>query len=205
MEKEDQRDSAEENDIKNNGKMLMYIIIGKILNVYRLPLGIIILWIMLMVSIWGILASVFRNSSIWKWSNVVLFFMMIVIITYITLLSREGGTKEIILVPFHSFIEGQSQPEIYRTMLMNVFLFVPLGLVMPFALPDKVMHNQIITIIFACLLSTFVEIMQYCFRLGRCEADDVICNTLGAAIGTVSYLIYRKIIERKQRIRREST
>lgn len=180
----------------------MHIVLGKI---YRQHLGIIILWILMLIFIWTAMAILFYKRSIWKRSNIIPMFVIIVTIIYITLLSREDGVREIILVPFHSFIEGQSQPEIYRTMLMNVFLFVPLGLVMPFALPDKVMHNQIITIIFACLLSTFVEIMQYCFRLGRCEADDVICNTLGAAIGTVSYLIYRKIIERKQRIRREST
>ena len=49
-----------------------------------------------------------------------------------------------------------------------------------------------ITIVFAFLLSFTVEFLQYYYHLGRAETDDVICNTLGAAIGTLSYTLERK-------------
>ena len=42
-----------------------------------------------------------------------------------------------VLMPFVGLIEAQTQPEMYRSMLMNVFLFVPFGLSMPHILPEK--------------------------------------------------------------------
>ena len=83
------------------------------------------------------------------------------------------------------------QPEMYRSMLMNVLLFEPIGLTLPFALSYKFQKKAMITIGFGFLLSAVIEIIQYVFFLGRTEVDDVICNTLGCAIGTGAYLIYK--------------
>ena len=76
--------------------------------------------------------------------------------------------------------------------LMNVFLFFPLGLTFPHVLPEKWKHQVGASILFALLLSVVIEYCQYYFSLGRVETDDVICNTLGAAIGTLSYTLERK-------------
>lgn len=73
-------------------------------------------------------------------------------------------------------------------MLMNVFLFVPIGLSLPFALSKK-KHPVIITMIAAFLFSVSIEAIQYYFALGLCEMDDVIMNTLGAMIGTLAYFL----------------
>ena len=72
---------------------------------------------------------------------------------------------------------------------MNVFLFVPMGLALPFALPEKMPHKVLVSVLCAVILSTMVEILQYVFHLGRAETDDVICNTLGAAIGTFAFML----------------
>ena len=73
---------------------------------------------------------------------------------------------------------------------MNVFLFVPTGLSLPFVLPFK--HNGAITILFAFCVSILIEIIQYKYGIGRCEVDDVIMNTLGALIGTLAYRLGAK-------------
>lgn len=108
-----------------------------------------------------------------------------------TLYSREENTQEIILIPFQSFIEAKEQPEMYRSMLMNVFLFVPLGVSLPYVLPmrwHETVHT-VITVLFGCCLSIAVEIIQYKYGLGRCEMDDVIMNTLGTLVGVQAYII----------------
>ena len=114
----------------------------------------------------------------------------------VTLLSRSSETVELILTPFHSFIEAKTQPEIYRSMLMNVFLFFPFGLTLPFALPEKWNRKALLTIVLALVLSFTIEFLQFHYHLGRAETDDVICNTLGATIGTLSYTLERKFFDK---------
>jgi glycopeptide antibiotics resistance protein len=71
---------------------------------------------------------------------------------------------------------------------MNVMLFLPFGMTLPFALPNGFKNKVTITVGSAAVISIVVEFIQFCFGLGLCETDDVIMNTLGAAIGTVSYV-----------------
>lgn len=115
-----------------------------------------------------------------------------------TIYSREEGTNDIILIPFQSFIEAKKQPEMYRSMLMNVFLFVPLGLSFPYVLPVK--WNAGVHIVFTILLgyclSGVVEVIQYRYGLGRCEVDDVIMNTVGALIGALAFVMGKVIRKR---------
>ena len=69
-------------------------------------------------------------------------------------------------------------------MFMNMLLFLPLGLSLPYALPDKIkaqgayFNNQQFRFV------VFVEeALQFVFHMGRCETDDVLMNTLGMLIG----------------------
>ena len=115
-------------------------------------------------------------------------------IFYITVFRNNPGKQELILQPFQSFIEAKQQKEMYRELLMNVLLFVPFGLSLPFALTrtrDGVWRHRIryvaITVAVAVVLSVAIEAVQYHYALGRCETDDVLSNTLGAALGVCAY------------------
>lgn len=123
------------------------------------------------------------------------------IILYTTILTRSAGVPEVILTPFAAFAAAQQQPELYREMLMNVFLFFPLGLTLSNALPQRLSRwvRIGITTLFACLLSTVIEYTQYYYALGMAETDDVICNTLGAFLGSTSLLIAHAIEKHKER------
>lgn len=111
----------------------------------------------------------------------------------ICLLTVHGRTRgdgnELSLIPFISFANAKIQPELYRSMYMNMLLFLPLGLSLPFALQGKIKHCVLISIAIGFLISVGVEAVQYLFCLGRCETDDVIMNTLGVLIGTTSFLL----------------
>ena len=117
--------------------------------------------------------------------------LAVILILMFTVLGRSNGdAREISLIPFITFVNAKVQPEFYRTMFMNMLLFMPLGLSLPYALPDKLKHKALLTILIGAILSISVEACQYMFFLGRCETDDVIMNTLGVAIGTTSFLIF---------------
>ena len=123
------------------------------------------------------------------------------IILYATILNRTPGNYELILTPFAALSAARQQPELYREMLMNVFLFFPLGLTLSNALPRK-WHRWgkiALTTLVGCALSAGIEYAQYRCALGLAETDDVICNTLGAFLGAVSLLAAHAIEKHKER------
>lgn len=134
-------------------------------------------------------------------ANFVLFCAAVIAILYATILNRTPGNYELILTPFATFTAAQQQPELYREMLMNVFLFFPLGLTLSNALPRK-WHRWlriILTTLIGCILSAGIEYAQYRCALGLAETDDVICNTLGAFLGAASLLAAHAIEKHKER------
>lgn len=123
------------------------------------------------------------------------------IILYATILTRTPGVPAVILTPFAALIAARVQPELYREMLMNVFLFFPLGLTLSNALPRK-WHRWgriALTTLVGCALSAGIEYAQYRYALGLAETDDVICNTLGAFLGAASLLAAHAIEKHKER------
>lgn len=158
---------------------------------YGLPLYRIVGFMIILILLWYFLDHyLIKQSSeriLWKLGNALSFAGMICVILVVTISSRSQGS-EVILRPLNSFVEARTNVEIYRSMLMNVFLFFPLGLTLPYALPEKWKHQVWLTIVLAMLFSLGIEFAQYYFSLGRAETDDVICNTLGCAIGTLAFV-----------------
>lgn len=134
-------------------------------------------------------------------ANFVLFCAAVIAILYATILTRTPEIPEVILTPLATFIAARQQPELYREMLMNVFLFFPLGLTLSNALPRK-WHRWgkiALTTLVGCALSAGIEYAQYRCALGLAETDDVICNTLGAFLGAVSLLVAHAIEKYRER------
>lgn len=147
----------------------------------------IVLWTLLF---WLVGRHYYRHFRI---VNLVMAVIAIIAIIYITIMSRNPNTQnvEVNLIPFYSFCKVQHQPEVYRSMVMNVFLFFPLGLFLPFAISGTKNGAVIKMLTFAVLISALIELFQFKFRLGSCETDDVIMNTLGAAVGSLGFVISR--------------
>lgn len=132
-----------------------------------------------------------------KYFNLCMLFGEIMMVLYITVFNRGIGEGEICLIPFYSFVIAQEQSEIYRSMFMNVLLFVPFGLFLPYGQEEFRRGKIKTTLLSAFFFSCFVEILQYVFMLGRAEVDDVICNVLGALVGSLSFGIY-SLLQRKE-------
>ena len=169
--------------------------------IYTRPLIVIILFMVLALAIWGGSAAHIAAKR-WRRGNFILAVLMAGAILYATILTRSEGSTGLILTPFAALVAARRQPELYREMLMNVFLFFPLGLALSNALPQK-WHRWVriaLTTLVGCILSTGIEYAQYRYALGMAEVDDVICNTLGAFVGSTSLLIAHTIEKHKERV-----
>ncbi len=169
--------------------------------IYSRPLIVIILFMVLALAVWGG-SPAHIAAKHWQRGNLVLTGLMAGAILYATILTRSEGSTGLILIPFASLTAARVQPEIYREMLMNVFLFFPLGLTLSNALSRK-WHRWlriILTTLVGCALSAGIEYAQYRYALGLAETDDVICNTLGAFIGSTSLLTAHAIEKYRERV-----
>lgn len=104
------------------------------------------------------------------------------------------------LIPFWSY--SMPTKDLQYSMcvenLMNVLMFIPLGFSLGCAYKDLGWKRIIVV---ALCLSVAIEVMQFVFRKGFAEVDDVMHNTLGCIIGygiyTLIRLTYEKISKRR--------
>ncbi len=159
--------------------------------IYHLPLHTVAVSVILAPVVWALFMFWCSPKGI-KILNLLALAVSFSGIVWMTLLRSSSGERELILLPFNSFAEALEEREMYRSMLMNVALFVPFGITLPYVLKSKA--KPVAKAILICLVLTLlIEILQYAFAIGRSEADDVICNTLGGAIGALSYIISEKL------------
>ena len=104
----------------------------------------------------------------------------ILIIMWITLFSRIPMETRIFRGLFWEIEMGY-----WNNIIQNILLFIPLG----FLIGGKR------GIIAGLLLSIGIELTQYIAVLGYCELDDVLNNTIGAAIGSLLFKKFGKRIE----------
>lgn len=178
--------------------------------IYALPLYVVMFLIFAGITCWMVCGVLFTQKKLGSWRilNAFLCAISITIVVCLTLINRTENRSELVLRPFYSFIEARKQPEVYRSMLMNIFLFLPFGLTAPFAISNgeigqkEEMATILYTVLFALAFSFLIEVLQYIYQLGRTETDDVICNVLGAVIGTLSFGLCERI-RRRGSIRRD--
>lgn len=157
-------------------------------SIYIQDLWVIVLLIAASVVLWSLLGVLMPKKM--KWIALLLAFLSLAAIIYATLFSRTPMDAAIHPIPFSSFARATVRPELYRSMLMNVFLFVPLGLSLPFALRGGIVRRLLITLAIGAALSLGIETVQLVFSLGLVEADDLICNAAGTAVGSTAYLLF---------------
>lgn len=175
------------------------IVLNLLHYIYTRPLRVIVLWMVLAALGWSLAQRLVRRG--WRALNAALLVPATAVILSSTLLSRSPGQYAVRLRPFLSLAEAGQQPELYRSMLMNVFLFFPLGLTLSNALPRRWSPSGRIALTagVGLFLSAAVEFGQYHWGLGIAETDDVICNTLGALLGAAALAIPRLFQERRNR------
>ncbi len=122
---------------------------------------------------------------VWRRLNQGLTVLSVVAILTAVFANREVGEYRVILRPFASFAAARIQPEYYREMLMNVFLFVPLGLTLGSAWPERWGKGRRLgmTVLCGAILSLSIECFQGLLSVGTAETDDWIRNVCGTLWG----------------------
>lgn len=135
------------------------------------------------VIVMGLIVSVIfllRNKNL----NYVLFALYFLFIMYETIFFRVQRDRNIQLELFWSYKQFFTDNTMRLEILNNIWLFIPYGVGIALVLKRKKW------ILFTALLPIVIEISQAVFKIGLCETDDVISNTLGILIGLfVAYYI----------------
>jgi glycopeptide antibiotics resistance protein len=100
---------------------------------------------------------------------------------------RNESFTEYNLIPFHTIMNyinatGYINTSIVITNLAgNILAFMPLGFFLPLLFKRCLKFRNTMVIVIASTLT--VECLQYIFRVGSFDVDDLILNTVGGILG----------------------
>ena len=77
--------------------------------------------------------------------------------------------------------------------ILNILLFIPIGFITGFVFASKRWWK---VILFGFGISVSIEAMQFFFKKGFAEFDDVMHNTLGCLLGFLLFLVDNKIVNK---------
>ena len=107
--------------------------------------------------------------------------------------SSERGFR---LIPFSSYWDFGPHGyllEMVAENLLNVVLFLPVGILLGCSVWRMTWKRALLI---GLVLSIAIEVLQFVFKKGFCEVDDVMHNTLGCLIG---YGIYKMVTQKAQK------
>lgn len=116
-------------------------------------------------------------------------------------------TRTINLTPFQEITRGWNRLSLHPTgtslqLIGNVLAFVPLGILVPLLLRDR-LPSGIIVLLCSLLLSLGYEVTQLLTGIGIFDVDDLLLNTLGGVAGyigfAISVFIFKSLIQTKKR------
>ena len=121
----------------------------------------------------------------------VVLIIYVLLIFYITVLHRTH--KDDIVHKFTLFWSykaiADGKIELLTENLMNIFAFIPLGLLLGFSY-YRIEWWRVLLI--AMVVSGLIEALQFLLGRGFCEFDDVFHNVIGCMIGYVTFIIARR-------------
>jgi len=85
---------------------------------------------------------------------------------------------------------------VFTNLLGNVIAFIPFGIFLPILTNNRLKFCQVTVYTFALTLS--IELTQLISRVGICDVDDMILNTLGGVIGYLLFFVWKSAKERKK-------
>lgn len=123
----------------------------------------------------------------------VLYVLYVLMVGYVTIFSRREGHSTDILLRFDSVEEALRlrSVEPLNHLLLNVAMFVPLGLLFTLIYPER-LNRLACAAVMGLMLSTLIETTQMLLRMGQCDIEDIAANTLGAVAGLLLYRIFRR-------------
>ena len=126
-----------------------------------------------------------------KWRESIKDIVLLLLIEYLFLiysstvfLREDRGVIRCEIIPFWSY----SRPDLLVENLMNVVVFIPIGLLLSFYMKAQKRWR---ILLMGCGISLSIEILQLLLRRGCSGFDDVMHNTLGCLLGYCLYSIIK--------------
>lgn len=114
----------------------------------------------------------------------IIFVCYLVVLIGATMLSRGNWYANTKIQPlFYSYKEAWNnfEPRQWRNIILNIFLFVPLGFLLPMGI--KWFDNFLKICFVGFLLTLGIETLQLLLKRGIFELDDILNNTIGTMVG----------------------
>lgn len=148
-------------------------------NIYAARPWVVVILALAAVFIWGLLGRIVPRRA-WKPVCGAAALLAAVLVLWLTVWNRTPSEE-------HVFTWAAAYTnEFFREMFMNAVLYVPFGLAVCGLIgPWGVLAGF--------LLSAGVEVWQYATGAGLAQGTDVLCNTLGAAVGMLPVWANRRL------------
>ncbi len=159
---------------------------------------IVLLAILIMISFLTVVGAVlylircFRNINL---GIAAILLLYLVIVGCVTVFSRStSGDHTISLLRMDALERALRTHSIepVRHILLNIVLFVPLGLLLPYMDEDN-LNDVIYALIFSLSLSVLIESTQLFWNLGQADLTDIMANVLGGGLGHLLYCLLRRL------------
>lgn len=151
--------------------------------VYAWPLSQVFLTVAFAILLWVNLYLRLGKKQ-WKIFNMAVIPAALYVIYRMTVAGRACSDSHVFV-----WASGYSN-EFWREMIMNAFLYVPLGLSLTAMIGPW-------SVLVALLCSVSIETWQYFAGTGLAQGTDVIMNTLGCAIGAIPWFLSRGIEKKR--------
>lgn len=153
----------------------------------------------------GVLLTILILGScflLWKkgWHEGIRYVVRLMLVEWVVLIFCTTGVfrntrveSAINLIPLWSYFQYPDNSylkEMAAINLLNVVMFMPIGFLLKFGVPQITCQKVILV---GAILSALTELSQFVFRKGLCEVDDVIHNVLGCVLGYgLCYMILKR-------------
>lgn len=150
-----------------------------------------------------IVYRIFRKQKRnFPWKKSIIFLMLLgwfAITIYVTLL--RGNKYTVRQWNFYLFLAwkqawNQFTPQVWLNVLLNIALFVPLGICCPIL--SRKFHRWYVMLAVGFATTLGIELIQLITCMGMFDVDDLFTNTLGAMLGWGMVMPILAIIQRKQ-------
>lgn len=149
----------------------------------------------LFVSLYGLI----RDFKYLNKKMLVLFILYLLMVSYVTIFSREEGHSRAILLRFDQLREAIriKSLEPLQHLFLNALMFIPLGLLFPLIRPARLAKMTYVAAL-GLMLSTMIEATQLFLTIGQCDIEDITANTIGAVIGIIVYKVGAAFLNKNQ-------
>lgn len=161
-------------------------LIKSIFFMYNWDYWVLVLFLLAVSVIYIAIKNLISNKKISNSIIIISFVIYFCLMIYTALIDRNASidSSGYCLTPFYSYYQFfNGNRDIMQQSIMNIAFFYPVGFLLSCLDMGFVKKRKWVIVVFAFAFSFCIEALQYIFRLGYAEVDDVIHNTIGSFIG----------------------